>query len=219
MKILVFDTETTGLPTERNAALIATHKWPYIVQLSYLIYDTEKNEILETVDNIIKLPYGYKLSQESQNIHRITNEMVQEKGVYIEEELIKFNEKLLEVDLIVAHNITFDKNMIIVECIRNKIINNFTNNGLKKSEFCTMLNSIELCKIVRHYKNGNEYYKYPKLMELHEYLFNTIPDGLHNSMVDILVCLRCYIKMTFDIDLSLCSKSYNLVNDKYSINV
>ena len=53
-------------------------------------------------------------------------------------------------------------------------------------------------------------------MELHEHLFNSIPDGLHNSMVDILVCLRCYIKMTFDIDLSLCCKSYNIVNGKYS---
>lgn len=215
MKILVFDTETTGLP-ERGAPIIAVHRWPYIVQLSYLIFDTNDNKIIETVDNIIKLPDGVKITPESENIHHISNKMVKKKGVSIKDELIKFNERLVEVDMIIAHNIIFDKNIIKVESIRNNIISNFTCNRHKIQEYCTMMNSIELCKIVRHYKNGNEYYKYPKLMELHEYLFNTIPDGLHNSMVDILVCLRCYIKMKFDIDLSLCCKSYNLLNSKYS---
>ena len=43
MLILVFDTETTGLPTERNASIFDNDKWPYIVQLSYIIYDTYKN--------------------------------------------------------------------------------------------------------------------------------------------------------------------------------
>jgi len=216
MKILVFDTETTGLP-ERDAPLIAVHRWPYIVQLSYLIFDTIENKITKTVDHIIKLPDGVKISPESENIHHISNKMVKEKGVDIKNELEKFNEILLEVDLIIAHNIIFDKNIIKVESIRNNIISNFTSNRYKIQEYCTMMNSIDLCKIVRHYKNGNTYYKYPKLLELHEHLFNTIPDGLHNSMVDILVCLRCYIKMIFDIDLSLCCENYKFIHNKYSI--
>ena len=55
MKIFVFDTETTGLPSERNASILASNKWPYIVQLSYLIYDTDQAKVLDYVDNIIKL--------------------------------------------------------------------------------------------------------------------------------------------------------------------
>ena len=54
MKIFVFDTETTGLPTERNASILASHKWPNIVQLSYLLYDTEEKMVLNYVDKIIK---------------------------------------------------------------------------------------------------------------------------------------------------------------------
>ncbi len=46
MKILIFDTETSGLPEERNCSVLSTQKWPYILQLSYILYDTETNRIL-----------------------------------------------------------------------------------------------------------------------------------------------------------------------------
>ena len=39
MKILVFDVETTGLPKKRRAALDDFDNWPYIVQLSWVVYD------------------------------------------------------------------------------------------------------------------------------------------------------------------------------------
>ena len=41
MKILVFDTETNGLP-EKNASIYDLNKWPHIIQLSYIftIYPT-----------------------------------------------------------------------------------------------------------------------------------------------------------------------------------
>ena len=45
MKIVVFDTETSGLPKEKNASIYETDKWPYILQLSFIIYDIERNEI------------------------------------------------------------------------------------------------------------------------------------------------------------------------------
>ena len=118
MKILVFDTETTGLPTERNASILSTHKWPYIVQLSYILYDTDSSMVLTCIDNIIKLPKGITISKESENIHKISNEISQTKGVDIKKELQKFNDILLESDVVVAHNISFDKQMIMVECIR-----------------------------------------------------------------------------------------------------
>ena len=42
MKILVFDTETTGLP-EKNVSIYEHNKWPYILQLSYIFYDISNN--------------------------------------------------------------------------------------------------------------------------------------------------------------------------------
>ena len=34
--ILVFDTETTGLPKGKNPSIYKTELWPHIIQLSYL---------------------------------------------------------------------------------------------------------------------------------------------------------------------------------------
>ena len=46
MKLIIFDTETTGLPKTKNINIDYLYLWPYIVQFSYIIYDTEINKIL-----------------------------------------------------------------------------------------------------------------------------------------------------------------------------
>ena len=45
MKFLVFDTETTGLPKSRHAEPEDTWQFPYVVQLSWLIFNTGNNKI------------------------------------------------------------------------------------------------------------------------------------------------------------------------------
>ena len=40
MHVLIFDTETTGLP-EPDATIFQHNKWPHIIQLSYISYNTE----------------------------------------------------------------------------------------------------------------------------------------------------------------------------------
>lgn len=215
MKILVFDTETTGLPNGKNPSIITTDNWPYIVQLSYILFDTENNTVIDYIDSIIKLPKGVLISKESENIHKISNEVSNTQGIDIKHELILFNEAISKCDIIVGHNISFDKRIIMVECLRNKIQQNFTLNSKRKPEYCTMKNSVDLCKIVAKGRDGSEYFKYPKLMELHQYLFNSIPNGLHNSMIDVLACLRCYGKMKYNVDYLEVSDSLKILNNMF----
>ena len=59
----------------------------------------------------------------------------------------------------------------------------------------------DICKIKTISKLGNEYIKFPKLIETHQYLFNETPNNLHNSLNDIFVTLRGFCKMSFNIDL------------------
>ena len=210
MKILVFDTETTGLPIGRNPPIISTQSWPYVIQLSYIIYENSTNEIVKMEDNIVKLPGSVIISTESEKIHKISREMTIEYGVPIQSLLNTFNEDLQNCDLVVGHNVRFDKNMIMVECVRNKILHNFVRNGIIKDEYCTMINTINFCAIkAKSFKPPFQYYnRYPKLIELYEKLFNSIPNGLHNSMNDVLVCLRCFGKVTQDKDY--CNESPEL---------
>jgi hypothetical protein len=39
------------------------------------------------------------------------------------------------------------------------------------------------------------------LSETYEHLFSQTPRNLHNSMMDTLVCLRCYLKMRHGLDI------------------
>ena len=85
---------------------------------------------------------------------------------------------------------------------RNKMKQYFTTNGVRKLEFCTMKNTVDLCKIESvSIKTGEKYLKYPSQSELHNYLFGYVPKGLHNSMADVIICLRCYYKLMYDRDI------------------
>jgi len=227
MRFLVFDTETTGLPKTKYISPDTLELWPNIVQFSYVIYDSCLNDIVESKDYIIKLSENILISEESSKIHGITNEMSRKKGVQISEVLNEFFYYLRTVDKLIGHNVEFDINMIKVELLRiiyskryseeqNKLYKNalhyLTN---YKDICCTLKDSIKFCNIQLLDKYGKPYLKYPKLIELHEKLFDKSPNNLHNSFNDILVTLRCFMKLKHDVDLiSNCIKFKN-----YSENI
>ena len=109
MKVLVFDTETTGLPASRNLSLRDVDKWPHIIQLSYILYDTELNKTCSCVDDIITLADDVHISAKSIKMHGITRSMSIRKGIQIADALHNFNNVLQEADWVIAHNISFDK--------------------------------------------------------------------------------------------------------------
>jgi len=224
MKILIFDTETTGLPQSRIINQETLEKWPHIVQFSFILFDTDKNTI-KSEDFIIKLPDNIEISQESINIHGITKEISNKKGIDITIAINIFFEYLEKAELLVGHNVSFDINVLHIELLRiiynkeysqedifffktklHKLIN-------YKNIYCTMQETIDLCAIKKVNKKGEEYNKFPKLTELHEKLFVTIPKNVHNSLVDILVTLRCFMQLKWEIDLlKSCDNYINLVN-------
>ena len=196
MKVLVFDVETTGLPTKWDPPVNEQEWWPYIVQISWIIYNIDANKVVLTKDKFIKLENGMEIPEASTKIHGITNEMMKEKGVSIKDVLIDFIDDFKNSDVAIAHNLKFDKSMVIVECSRNNLDINF-----EKREFCTMLYGEKLCGLKRVTKYGRTVSKYPKLIELHNKLFGYEPTNLHNSLYDVAVCLRCYVKLRFNKDL------------------
>jgi DNA polymerase III epsilon subunit-like protein len=221
MRVLIFDTETTGLPKSRSINPDSLHLWPHIVQFSYIIYDVTDNDICVIEDNIIRVADDVEISQESAAIHGITNEISKSGGVDLNQVLSGFFGALKNVDMLVGHNISFDINVVVVELLR--IIYNQSNTvpvdellsyktylhmlNNYQNIHCTMQNSIDMCGIKVMGKNGREYNKFPKLSELHQKLFGSVPNNLHNSLNDILITLRCYIMITLKMDvLETCDK-------------
>jgi DNA polymerase III epsilon subunit-like protein len=120
MRVLVIDTETTGLPP-KNVPVNHLDQWPHIVQLSWAIYNDETKQTEDEVDYIISLGTHIPISPESTAIHGITSELSRAKGVAIEVALFDFKRAADRCGAIVAHNLNFDMNMIKVELQRNKM--------------------------------------------------------------------------------------------------
>lgn len=179
--ILFFDTETTGLPKNWKAPVTDLDNWPRLVQLAYLVYDHEGN-LLYSANEIIK-PQGFSIPTEASNVHGITTEIAHQKGSNIKDVLEIFRMQLKRCDVIVAHNMAYDEKIVGSEFIRSGLENLLDN----KTRICTMMSTIDLCKI-----EGAYGYKWPKLEELHRYLFNRDFEGAHDALADIEATARCF---------------------------
>ena len=193
MYTIIFDTETTGLPKKRSATLDDNENWPYIVQFSWILCDMDTGEI-HIRDYIIQLPAGMLIPPAATNIHGITNEMMREKGISCKEALDAFQQDLEKSQYVVAHNLNFDKTIIRVELYRHNMQNIFKLQNY--IYFCTMKYGTYFCDLVKINRwNGRLETKPPKLIELYEKMFEETPTNLHNSLVDVFVCFRCFYKM------------------------
>ncbi len=181
---LFFDTETTGLPRNWKAPVTDLNNWPRMVQIGWILYDNEGNEI-ESNDYIIK-PENFTIPTESSRVHGITTERAIREGVSLEEALNHFNELIDRSNYIVAHNISFDEKILGAELLRTNIQSNFNN----KRKLCTMKLATDYCKIPGMYG-----YKWPSLSELHIKLFNEDFEEAHDASADISATARCFWKM------------------------
>ena len=208
MRTLVFDSETTGLSKTQIISPSTIHLWPHVVQFSYIVFDTESNKIVKIKDSIIKVPDGFIITEENAKIHGITTEISLAKGTSLLPVLEEFFADFDSADHIVGHNVSFDINMIKAELQRlimnssdKKIEDYLTTINTSTKFYCTMQETIELCAIEMKDKYGRPYKKFPKLVELYQKMFDVTPKNLHNSLNDVIVCLRCFIKLKYEIDI------------------
>jgi DNA polymerase III epsilon subunit-like protein len=203
-RVLVFDVETTGL-IKKNVPL------PYITQMSFVVYDFNQQQIIKSYNYYIKIPDHVVIDPFITQLTRITHEICNTQGVDIIDALKDLYNCYMMSDCIVAHNIEFDEKMIKIEMERNRKIIEEKNNYLmllfndKYSKifniesYCTMKNNIDFCSI---YFTNSKKKKYPQLIELYKKCFNQTPENLHNALNDVLICLRCYLKLRYAIDIS-----------------
>ena len=166
-RVMVFDTETTGLMPRHKAGtpFPPTEAYPHIMQFSWIVYNVMDNKIEEIVDEYVKIPENVPISPESIQVHGITREIANEKGKSITSLLAKFFVAYMKCDCIVAHNLQFDSEMVRKEMWRNRVelemklankdrVNMMCGIFTKKfnavyhiDTFCTMMNTIQFCGI------------------------------------------------------------------------
>lgn len=178
---LFFDTETTGLPKNWKAPVTDTSNWPHMVQLAWLVYDTNGIQLSE--GNYIIKPEGFSIPDDAARIHGISNDRALREGAPLLDVLEEFQSDLDAVNALVAHNMSFDEKIVGAEFLRN----NLPNAVSRKQKICTMISTTEFCAL-----NGPYGYKWPKLSELHYKLFNTGFEEAHNAAVDIHATAKCF---------------------------
>uniref|UniRef100_A0A6C0HIE1 Exonuclease domain-containing protein n=1 Tax=viral metagenome TaxID=1070528 RepID=A0A6C0HIE1_9ZZZZ len=210
--VLVFDVETSGLIPKGEPVLDVC---PYILQLSFVVFDTATMKIIQQYNSYINVPSKVRITPEIERLTGITRAKCN-SGVVVSEALDALYTAYIKCSRVIAHNIEFDSKMVRIELARNsgrktRHLCDLLNTGFeiveKKERYCTMANSIELCNIMVDAidKRGQpyQYKKFPKLSELHVKLFGTIPENLHDSMVDTLACLRCYMKLAHNVEIQI----------------
>ena len=214
MKLLIFDTETTGLPRSKLPSHVEPNNWPHIVSISWVILDSETNKVEKERSYIIK-PANWVIPEDSIKIHGITQEKANAKG----EDLGKIMGEFLaeNYDTLVAHNLDFDYN-VLHNAIQWDLELPFR--SLYKNMKCTMELSRDICKLKGNFRS----YKSPKLSELYEYTFKKSPQttSLHNSMYDVQIlteviqnCDELRLKMNLPVkDSSISIKNVNQKDTK-----
>jgi len=207
--VMVIDTETTGLLPKINKSsgeYPKIEEYPYITQLSFIVFDVIDLYVVHIYNAYIKIPSNIPIPEIVSEITGITREVLDEKGIDIKEAISHLTNWFFKMNCVVAHNLHFDSRMIRSEVKRHynellytsqrsiQLFNKTYCDASNIELYCTMLASKPFCDLKIESKYGKFYQKFPKLSELHETLFGTIPENLHNSLIDSLVCLKCFMK-------------------------
>lgn len=182
---LFFDTETNGKAISFSAPASDSDNWPRITQLAWQLYGSDEKLISEK-SYLIK-PDGWVVPKEKFFIdNNMSTERCEEFGIPLSEAIADFLKDMNQSEYLIAHNMNFDEPVIFSEFIRLKI----TPEKMPK-KFCTMLESVNFCKLPGYYGK----YKWPSLTELHTKLFGEGFDGAHDAMMDVSICSKSFFEL------------------------
>jgi len=179
-----FDTETNSLPKDYNAPASDTANWPRMVQVAWQIFNADKKLIKQRAE-IIRHE-NIVLSEQAAAINGITQEWMFAEGRRLDLVLEEISLDLTGCGVIIGHNIKFDCGVLGAEFFREKRHNYLA--GL--STICTMLNTVDLCKIPGKYG-----FKWPKLQEAYKYLFGSEFVGAHDALNDIRATSQIFFEL------------------------
>lgn len=184
MQYLFFDTETNGLPRNYKGDIYDLENWPRVIQLAWILFD-DNGKVLDERCSLIK-PDGWEIPKEKFWIDNgYSTEKSLEHGRPMVPELTRFAVAIDRCELMIAHNLDFDLPILSAEMIRYSIRAN-----TKPKKYCTMKGTTSLCKLPGPYG-----YKWPKLEELHQFLFGRSFEGAHDALEDVKATARCLFEL------------------------
>lgn len=184
---LVLDTETTGLPTRRNASYTELSVWPRIVTISWALFRS-RTECLSHRHHIVR-PVGFRIPVEASRIHGVTHAKADREGQPLASVLAALQSEISQCrpTSLVCHNVAFDRPIVLAEFLRAGMSPSVLES---LSTYCTMETTTDFCAIP-----GYSGFKFPTLRKLYSKLFGRSMDGAHNAAHDVLACAECFFEL------------------------
>lgn len=174
-RIMIFDLETTGFKM-----------WDEIIELGYIILEedmkTGNMEVIKEFDKLFR-PFKKKIPELITNITHITNEMVNGKTCFYDDD--EFLNDLASVDMLVGHNIVdFDVPFVLYQFFKRNVL--FKGDVIKNiSKYDTMIEA-------RNLDNAEKYAKGYKLCDLQDKYDIAVDGELHRALTDCKVVLELF---------------------------
>ena len=123
-KLCFFHTDTNNLhQTNDDVSKKNLYCFARLVKLSYEIGYMKNNEFISEM-KVVKIakPRSMYISEESINVHGITQKDAEEKGIDPEIIMSEFKNNIKKVHFIISHNIDFHLKTLIAEALRYNIM-------------------------------------------------------------------------------------------------
>lgn len=182
--VLIFDTETTGIPDRNWAWDLDYEKYPHIVQLAWKFGDVEESHIIR--------PDGWIIPDDVVEVHGITTDFALEHGESFAAVIDLFLHDCANAGLICGHNIHFDTGMVKANILRELGREFYDAYNVEAALFKgkridTMLSTMKWVDARRI--DGR--LKFPNLGELYSRCFPGETFPAHDAMEDVKAVARC----------------------------
>ncbi|MEM9895394.1 MAG: DNA polymerase III subunit alpha [Bacteroidota bacterium] len=181
----IFDTETTGLPHNKNAPLEDLDNWPRLVQIAWQLHD-ERGKLLSSGNKIVR-PDGFTIPFNAEKIHGISTDRALEVGEELNGVLDSFSSDVQRAEVLIGHNIAFDNKIIGAEYLRTS-----------KTNFLADARNIDTAEETKEYcqlsGGPGGRLKTPRLIELYEKLFGEGFGDAHDAAYDVDATARVFFE-------------------------
>lgn len=187
MTTIIFDTETDNLPSNWKAPVTDSAAWPRVMSIAWQVWDESTKQLMSENYYLIAPPTeGFSPAPPEGRFNGISDQQATDEGWPLGEIIDRFFADVAKADLLVAHNMSFDRSVLQAELHRMGRLGSVTTTA---KFLCTMQNQavVNYCAI-----SSGRGYKWPKLVELHTKLFGEEFDGAHNALGDVKALARCY---------------------------
>ncbi len=183
MKVLIFDTETTGMVTWNEPPDHPSQ--PDLVQLAMLLIERDDWSIKTRSSFIVQLANGVEIDAEAEATHGISAADCERYGVAPIVAVPVFHQLCIQAAASGARDISFERSVTLTALHR---LGNKPDRMDGKDLVCTKEATTDVLKLPGKYGK----YKWPTLAEAYRHYTGLEIEGAHDALADTLACLEVY---------------------------